>query len=568
LTAWLTGFTVKNTDALGQAAFADLNIDTPGVYRLQAASTGIASGFSNPITIYPGNLLASVATGDPSWLNHIDGVDVLFLKSGSNGTTTYRLKNTNPGTFKYQLSLTNETGTEIHIKGRELPSIIKDGVTLKDHNGATTTVYLTVPSMPANVGTTSPLTAAQQTAPAFVLSGSRPVRAYPTEGSESDHESRHDELSTLQISWIAELPAGVTSCANVTAWNTTPLVDNAIVRCIKIEGIEIKKHGEAHIRVNYEFRWKDTPGWGGPNSDATVAFRAGFNFISTTQVKLDSFNTDLLAHSRDHWSHLPQALKDKLISDFAALWNTTYTGSHALGLAFAGEKVTALGGFLFDASGAGRPDITVRAFSSTPAAGTACTTTTNLAGWSMTGPDGFWFISQIGDNSVMGPNSLPSGFKYYLALCDFTVGQTAMPFAQMYWPGRAMNHTLGSKEFNEEDFFVSGPTRLAFQSQSIVGRKGINLGTVKVALLDAFGNIVTVDSTSKVTLSAVTAAGNSTALSSYYSASQPLVDRTLSSGTASWTGLRFSAAGLYKLNAASSVPGVPDEKSLPINISN
>ena len=174
---------------------------------------------------------------------------------------------------------------------------------------------------------------------------------------------------------------------------------------------------------------------------------------------------------------------------------------------------------------------------------------------------------QCGVSTPANASAGASGYKYYLALCDLTVDNHAMPFVQVYWPGRSMNHTLGNKEFNEEDFFVSEPTRLAFQSQSITGRKNVNLGAVKLALLDAFGNTLTVDSTSKVTLSAVTATGNSTALSSYYG-TQPLVDRTLLSGTASWTGLRFNAAGLYKLNAASSVPGVPDEKSLPINISN
>ena len=33
----------------------------------------------------------------------------------------------------------------------------------------------------------------------------------------------------------------------------------------------------------------------------------------------------------------------------------------------------------------------------------------------------------------------------------------------LYWPARSMNNSLGNKEFDEEDFFVSGPTRLEFQ---------------------------------------------------------------------------------------------------------
>jgi hypothetical protein len=46
------------------------------------------------------------------------------------------------------------------------------------------------------------------------------------------------------------------------------------------------------------------------------------------------------------------------------------------------------------------------------------------------------------------------------------------------------------------------------------------------------------------------------------------VGRVLSSGVATWTGLRFTVADLYKYNAHSSVVGVADEKSLPINITN
>ena len=32
----------------------------------------------------------------------------------------------------------------------------------------------------------------------------------------------------------------------------------------------------------YEFRWKNTPNWGSGTVDPTLAFRAGFNFKSTT----------------------------------------------------------------------------------------------------------------------------------------------------------------------------------------------------------------------------------------------------------------------------------------------
>ena len=108
---------------------------------------------TSTIAIVPGTLLSDVAAGDPEWQNEIDGVDVLFQKNGSGSSTTYKLKATNPGTFKYRLSLENETGMDIHVRGHQLPNIVRNGVTLKDRNGASTTVFLTVPSMPSSVGT-------------------------------------------------------------------------------------------------------------------------------------------------------------------------------------------------------------------------------------------------------------------------------------------------------------------------------------------------------------------------------------------------------------------------------
>ena len=427
-TAWLSGATTlsqRSTDRRGLVRGPQHR--HPRRVRPHGSLGRPAACGQHGITIHAGSLLSTVATGDPSWQNHIDGVDTLFTKTGSSSSTKYTLRATNPGTFKYELALQNETGTTIHAKGKSLPNIVKNGVSLTDRNGATTTVYLTVPSMPSSVGTPSGLSAAQMDMPAFVLSGSRPVRAYPTEGSDDDHEKRHDEHTNIQVSWVAEYPSGVTSCANVPddAWTTTALKDGNIVRCIKIDGLDIPKHGEAlrprELRVPLEGH---VAGWGSSTSDATKAFRAGFSFRSLTTVQLDDFNTDLLNHSHDHWSRLPSALKAKLLSDFQALWNKTYSGSHALGLVLAGQQVTAIGGFLFDAGANGLEGITVRAFSSKPS-GDACSSaltagTASFMAEYTTGPDGFYFIWQTGVNNDLGTgtNTLPSGYKYYLALCD------------------------------------------------------------------------------------------------------------------------------------------------------
>ena len=142
-----------------------------------------------------------------------------------------------------------------------------------------------------------------------------------------------------------------------------------------------------------------------------------------------------------------------------------------------------------------------------------------------------------------------------------------MPFAQLYWPARSMSSTLGNKEFDEEDFFVSGPTRLTYTTQPISGRVNRTLGTVKVALLDGFGNVMTMDSgggASSITVGLASAPVGG-ALSS---ASGPGgLTKALTQGVATWTDLKLSGAtGVYKLGADSSVTGVPDETSLPINI--
>ena len=70
--------------------------------------------------------------------------------------------------------------------------------------------------------------------------------------------------------------------------------------------------------------------------------------------------------------------------------------------------------------------------------------------------------------------------------------QTALPFSQLYWPTRQLSSSLGSKQFAYEEFNVSGPTRLKITSQPLSTRKGSSF-TVKVAVLDAYGEVLTLD---------------------------------------------------------------------------
>ncbi len=523
-------------------------------------------------TIQPGSFFSDVAAGDPDWQNRIDGVDVMFQKSG---TSTYTLKATNPGTFKYRLSLENETGIDIHVKGKQLPNVVRRGVSIKDANGGSTTIYLAVPSMPATTGTPNPLTATQLAEPAFQLTGWRPVSAHP--------DDRSDDLN-IQVAYIPLAAGSIADCSAAGVQGLyVPLPsnsDNLIARCLRVDGLEIPKWHEAHIHVAYEFRWKNSSNWGSASVDPTQVFRAGFNFRSTTVIKLDSAPSDVQARFAQSLNKLPAAVRPDYQARFDALWNKTYTGVHALGLTFAGERMTAVGGFVFDPSGAGRPNITVRLFTTPPSSsvdrcGTYGFGTNGLVASYLTGSDGFYFIWQKNaDNTSLssGTNTLASGFKYYVALCDLTGAPgsgTAMPFAQLYWPARSMSNTLGNKEFDEEDFFVSGPTQLTYTTQPISGKVNKTLGTVKVALLDGFGNVMTMDSGGGASTITIGIASGPVG-GSLSSASGPGgLTRSLSQGVATWVDLKLSApTGVYKLKADSSVTGVPDETSLPINVTN
>ena len=62
-------------DATARSSYADLNVDTPGVFVLNATSGSLVDAFSDTITIRSGSMLSDVAAADPGWQNHIDGVD-------------------------------------------------------------------------------------------------------------------------------------------------------------------------------------------------------------------------------------------------------------------------------------------------------------------------------------------------------------------------------------------------------------------------------------------------------------------------------------------------------------
>ena len=94
---------------------------------------------------------------------------------------------------------------------------------------------------------------------------------------------------------------------------------------------------------------------------------------------------------------------------------------------------------------------------------------------------------------VHAGNNLASGIKYYAAVCNLSI-------APQYWPARYIDHKLANKEFDEEDFYVSGPTHIAFGGQPSNARVGRSIGTVTVMALDSFNSVSTADNSDSVTL--------------------------------------------------------------------
>ena len=206
-------------------------------------ATGTVNMTVTPVT---SGLLSDVITTD-SEFQRIDGFDVLF----ANGTgSTKQLRATNPGSFHYELDLRNETGVTMHVRGKPLPNIVQNGVSIRDRNGASVAVIVTVPSLPTNVGTPIPGSAAGYTnagTPAFRLSGWRPVRANPDDRSD---------LMPMTVSWAN--PANGDCLAASVAWTVGTPSSGALVKCLKIEGLEIPRHRKARVHLNFEFAPRGT----------------------------------------------------------------------------------------------------------------------------------------------------------------------------------------------------------------------------------------------------------------------------------------------------------------------
>jgi hypothetical protein len=258
-------------------------------------------------------------------------------------------------------------------------------------------VYLTVPSLPTNVGTTMPSSALSFTNTAngaFTTQGGHPVHARP--------DDKTDDMP-VTVSWLGSLPSGYSQCSQVPdgSYTTGQPADGTIVKCIKIEGIAIPRHGKAKIDVNYEFALKNMDLWG---SNAQTSFIAGFAFKSTVIVQLDA------------------------TFPIVSLANHIYAGNQSTGLVGAGQQVTAIGGFVFDNFGNGVAGATIKIYA---AAQPSCGATTVPTATAPTMGDGFYFAPVV------------DGTKWWVGICSSSGSSLA---------GRFIDHKLAKKEFDEEDF--------------------------------------------------------------------------------------------------------------------
>ena len=363
-----------------------------GMDTVMATAPGL-NGASAVVAINPSGLLTDTATTDADFAR-IDGVDVLFSKGGTK--TTQVLKNTNPSTLHYKLTLTNTTGAPL------------DAAT-----GVTARAFIEVPVMADCGGMTgSDCPLAQNpgltTLPAFILKSTQAVHATPD-----------DQTDPLPVQYAYKSTG---SCSDPTGYSTV-FPDDSAPRCIMVSGFSLPKKHLAKIDIAFEFRWKGTDGW--PTSpDAKIFFRTGFAFTSVVQVAFTNVQP-----------------------------NVTKTGYAAAGLVAAGQKVTAVGGFVFDQYAQARAGVTVRLFDTLAHANTAgCGMGDGLVTQGTVSGDGFYFVwktPDVASQSNANAPDLPSGVRYAVEVCSV---DSPTPIA-----ARLMSDTLNNKEFDEENFVVTWP---------------------------------------------------------------------------------------------------------------
>ncbi len=303
-------------------------------------------------------------------------------------SSTATFKNTNPGTLHWRITYTNLTG------------VVIDAAT-----GSTLRAIIEVPPMTNCGGVTC--SSQVTSAPAWSLKGATGTHVHPDDKTDN---------MPLTFLYKASGDCSVETSGYVSDLNS--IADKA-PKCILVKGFAIPKKDRARIDVHLEFRWKGTTGWA-TNPDPKLFFRTGFAFKATT------------------------------IATFPVA-PSIRTSYQSTGLVMAGQKVTAMGGFVFDQVGMPpAPGYVVRAFNSAAdaaALGGACSSSNTLVvGQASVATDGFWYIWKKGsDQGNNAAADLPGKVQYYLQVCNGTTPVSSLA---------TLENKLSDKEFDEVDFRV------------------------------------------------------------------------------------------------------------------
>jgi hypothetical protein len=289
------------------------------------------------------------------------------------------------------------------------------GVDINASNGATLKTIIEIPAV-TSCGAVTCSSAVDRTAPAWSLKGAKAVHVAP--------DDRTDDLA-VQLSYKAS-----GSCADESTGYVTSLtgIPAGAPKCVRVTGFAIPRKHRARLDLHLEFRWKDSGGWAA-SPDPKLFFYSGFAFKSTSTA------------------------------NFPNVAPSVRTSFESAGLVAAGQRVTAAGGFLFDAGSNPVANYRVRLFN-TPAdaaAPTACALSNAAAvAETQTMLDGFWFVWKKGaDQGNLSAPELPSKVQYTMVVCDNAASPAAVA-------SRTMTGKMPDKEFDQEDFrlttlVASGP---------------------------------------------------------------------------------------------------------------
>jgi subtilisin family serine protease len=362
----------------------------PGPHSFQVRGTdgaGNADGSPASRSWIIGSVTNDLDTVDEGF-KHFDGFDVVF---GKGTGTSLKITSTNPGTFHHQLLITNNTGV---------------GLNTPDGQTAYTSAIIEVPGVPASCGPNVPCSSQIEPVrdPAFKIRGHSAAHVWP--------DNREEQLAiTVQYMTLAEYQNNGNSCADVpgASYSSVMPADGA-PKCIKVSGFALPHKHQARIRTNFEFRLRGTDLW---DPSAKLYFFAGFPFRSATTVTYGG---------------------------------ASQTSIDAAGIVGAGNRMTAVGGFVFNPYGEPGTSMTVRLFNSLAAANAAsCASTSNVVAQDIVDLTGFYFIWRTGAlNDAAGQaNLLPSGVQYAVQLCN---GATQVG------PIKATENKLHNQEFEQVDF--------------------------------------------------------------------------------------------------------------------